>query len=105
MLTKKFIQENLLTQTGKLSSQKLRNHNVTLTNEQLYLIWHNLTAAPICLICCNIAKFKSFSQGYRTFCSSKCAANAISTITKRKKTNIKKYGVEHPTQLATIQKK
>jgi hypothetical protein len=57
-----------------------------------------------CIHCGNITKLISINKGYRKFCSVKCAKqyqsknsdNISLMLEKRKKTNIKKYGTDHP---------
>lgn len=91
--------------------------------EKLYRLVHNIVDTPKCK-CGNFVKFKSFSKGYHTFCSLKCAENdeevrkKISNtldikygkdrhvITEKiKQTNISKYGCENPMQNELIKEK
>lgn len=104
-ITKQYIKDNLLSILGKLSSQKIRTHNITLTTEQLYCIYNEINNPPRCQCCDNFTKFKSFSIGYTRFCSAKCSSNSISTKEKRKNTNLIKYGVESSFQSQDIKDK
>jgi hypothetical protein len=97
-------------------------------NAKLYLIYHEITENPKCIICNNNTKFKKFSQGFSKYCSMKCVGKDNKIQIKRenttkelyggkytltspvlikniKKTNLKKYGVEHPQQLKSIKEK
>jgi len=59
-----------------------------------------------CLSCRKPFKnFISFNQGYRHFCSPKCAASAEDTKQNKKQGMLKKYGVENPMQAEKIRLK
>ena len=73
------------------------------TSEKLYLLSHNFTTKPTCMICGSSVKFISFKEGYREFCSNSCKAKGTSS--KVAKTNLERYGVERPAQSAEIQAK
>jgi hypothetical protein len=73
--------------------------------EKLYCYFYKIDKTPLCPVCGNSVKFTSFIKGYHEFCSVKCLSNSTTTINKRKKTCLKKYGVEHATQSEEIQNK
>lgn len=60
-------------------------------SEGMYLFYHNMTQ-PKCPICGIDLKFKSWSEGYRQFCSVKCAS--IGSTTKREQTCLERYGAK-----------
>lgn len=104
-ITKEFIKQNLLDKSGKISSQKIRNHNVHATVEQLYQIWHEMSGPTKCAECDNPTKFKNFTAGYLTYCSTKCSAQSADTAAKKAATNLERYGHVHPSQCALTKKK
>ena len=84
--------------------------NATLA-EKIYLILNNKDKKPTCF-CGRNTTFISIKQGYRKYCSVKCSKNSPSfeaqkseSLKKRKKTNLKKYGVENPSQSELVKKK
>lgn len=74
-------------------------------SELLYLYFNNLKDIPKCPVCGNPVKFISFSKGYYTYCSNKCAYNSKEVSNKKKQTCLKKYGVENPSQLKLVKEK
>jgi rubrerythrin len=104
-ITTTFIKENLLTADGKLSSQKMRDNRITLSIESLYLIYHNMDAPAACSNCGKSSNFKNFTTGYRAYCSAKCSANSRSTNSKRKETNLIRYGFESAISAPAVQEK
>lgn len=81
-------------------------------SQALYLFYNDLEEPPRCKYCGNPVEYKSFSSGYRDFCSRSCLSKANSvkilekygtkcTLTlsnvknKSKETLLKHYGVEH----------
>lgn len=81
----------------KALSLHLRTHNISKKvyyDKYMFDGIHNK-----CIICGNPTKFHSLHKGYQLCCSKKC------TLSLRKQTNIKKYGVEYPTQNKKIQNK
>ena len=46
--------------------------------------------------CGNQTGFLGIHQGYREFCSCKCAGKSKNTLEKRKKMCLEKYGVDNP---------
>jgi len=68
----------------------------------------NIITIPNCEYCgINNKRFVGFTDGYNNFCSKKCAA--LSSIPKmlenRKINTIKKYGVQHTSQLQSVKDK
>ena len=120
MVTKEYIEENLLTKSGGLNANKTKTINET--SEDLYLIFHN-TDKPFCH-CGKQLPFINFIKGYRSACSLKCSNNnplrnekiskTYSNMTQEKRdlrnkkteeTNLKKYGVKRPSQNDSIKEK
>ena len=64
--------------------------------EKLYWYFYKIDNHPICPICGNRIKFRGFSIGYGTYCSTKCAR--IDSTDKIKQTCLRKYGVEWASQ-------
>jgi hypothetical protein len=52
----------------------------------------------LCLMCGNRCNFRSFSEGYKHYCSAKCHNSDDIVKQKSKETCIKKYGVENYSQ-------
>ena len=106
----------LLTTSGKLSSEKLKQlsqeqKDFLLSSTQarslaeaVYLAHYGI-APGTCELCGNVADFKSFRAGYRRFCSTKCSANSTKTQIARKNTCLAKYGVEHVSQSPEVKQK
>lgn len=78
-------------------------HNMTI--KDYYDKFYKKENEGICPVCGKSTKFIRFVEGYRVFCSSKCAANYLETIEKRKATNFKKMGVCFPLQNESIKNK
>jgi len=74
-------------------------------SQRIYCIIQNIHENPQCLICKNLVKWRKYSLGYHKYCSIKCAASDLNFHDKRKKTNLKKYGVEHAIQSKQIKEK
>ena len=62
--------------------------------EKLYWYINDIKEYPKCKCCGNLVKFRCFSQGYRTYCSSKCQNSDPDKINRTKQTNLEKYGFE-----------
>ena len=67
-------------------------------NEQQYNYHHHITEIPKCPICGKEVTFQSSNDGYRKYCSNKCAGADKEVKEKRKKTCLEKYGVEFAAQ-------
>lgn len=78
-------------------------HNMTI--KDYYDKFYKKENEGICPVCGKSTKFIRFVEGYRVFCSSKCAANYLETIEKRKATNFKKIDVCFPLQNESIKNK
>ena len=73
--------------------------------EKLWYYSNNITKEHLC-ICGNKTTFnKKFSNGYKKYCSSKCAQSDSETKNKRKKTVLEKYGVTNVAKNSDIRKK
>lgn len=78
------------------------------TAEFVYLCEHhsrNFLSKLFCPECGKRLKFVDRTIGYYTFCSVSCASNNPSIKNKRKNTNLRKYGVEHPQQCKEVRQK
>lgn len=73
--------------------------------EKLYWYINDIKEYPKCKCCDNLVKFRCFSQGYRTYCSSKCQNSDPDKINHTKQTNLEKYGFEAPAKSPEIQEK
>jgi very-short-patch-repair endonuclease len=106
----------LLSKTNKVSSCRLRKLSpeekqaileaagVGSLTEAVYLLHHSATPGA-CEACGARTAFKSFTAGYRRFCSSKCSANSDSTAKARADTCQRLYGAQHAQQSAPVQEK
>lgn len=91
-VNKKFIEEKLLTKSGKLNPNliKLMNHTI----EELYCIYNNIEK-QICK-CGKPRTFLTFQTGYRMTCGNpNCSNNIQEKILKEKQTKLEKYGDEN----------
>ncbi len=95
-------------------------HNIVLYNEIINFccdisdlsfvqkIWHWVSDSSVYFRCkCgNKTSFnRNWKDGYRKFCSAKCAQTEESSKEKRRKTNLEKYGVDNVAKSKTIQDK
>lgn len=61
--------------------------------QRVYDLINDITITPICNTCNeNDVKFDTFESGYKRYCSHSCSVANISTVEKRKLTNLVKYG-------------
>ena len=65
---------------------------------------NNISSHPRCE-CGNKVDFLTFTRGYRKFCSNICAQRSSRTRNKIRKTSLKKYGVENPSQSKKVKNK
>ena len=73
--------------------------------EKLWYWVNNINSKFLCS-CGNTTTFnKNWLNGYRNYCSPKCAQSSKSTKEKRVKTNLERYGVENVSKNETIKKK
>lgn len=70
----------------------VEKHSLTSNLEALYFIRAGLEKRPSCANC---GKGVRFENGWRTYCSKKCASQHPNTLAKRKATTLDRYGVEH----------
>lgn len=75
--------------------------------QKLYHFFHNDLSFKlgICPICGTRCKFKTFNEGYHTYCSVKCMNNDPIIQNKMRETSIKHFGVPHPAQSNLIKDK
>lgn len=109
--------------TSRLKEKYVLSHYKDLYNNiQEFCIIHNLSSLefkrkfwhyfndvleiPKCKTCNKeIEEFRSFTEGYAKYCSSKCGANNKSTLEKREETCLKKYSVTNVSKLEEIKEK
>lgn len=72
-ITKKYIEDNFI-QNGRFNGKKLNSSNLGVTNEEIYLIYHNIEK-PICPVCGGFTPYFGFKRGYQKTCSIKCSKN------------------------------
>ena len=74
--------------------------------EKLYLFINEITEKKLCLYCNkNTTTLINTIQGYRDYCSSKCATNDPNIQLKKEEKYLKKYGVKHSTLNKDVQAK
>jgi hypothetical protein len=74
-------------------------------SEAIYLILNNIEI-PLCVNCgIKKPKFKSNTEGYKKYCSTKCSNSHIDT--KQNKVNVfmERYGVENPSYIKEVREK
>ena len=76
-------------------------------SQKLYHYLHNDYELNLgkCIICGKKCTFNNFIKGYNQHCCISCAILDENTQNKMKQTNIKKFGVENPSQSEEIKKK
>ncbi|MFV2015925.1 MAG: hypothetical protein ACC656_10875, partial [Candidatus Heimdallarchaeota archaeon] len=74
--TTKSLNENYIERKWPELFKKLQVYPELYTlSQKIYLLQHNLESSPDCVYCKKVkVKFIKFSQGYRKYCSKKCAA-------------------------------
>lgn len=74
-------------------------------SERIYCIQHNITKRPKCKMCnLNNVPFR-YAIGYGKYCSHKCSNDdGAGRYKEVQKTNLKKYGVDNPFKVKSIQK-
>lgn len=78
--------------------------NSVKLSERIYCILNNIQQEKLCN-CGKTLEFEFWSRGYRKYCSAKCRANDTKLQNIIKKSNLKKYGKEHISQLESVKKK
>lgn len=95
-LTKEIIKEKFIRPDNNLNTRAFHLYTIDgiskINKHQITKVWLNLTEIPVCKECKKETQYISYKEGYRNFCSSKCAANSEETRNKTSKTNIAKYG-------------
>lgn len=71
---------------------------------KIWHVYHQIPNIPRCY-CNNILTFINVTKGYHKYCSKKCQVNSNETVEKRKKTCLKKHGVENAAQSEIIKNK
>ena len=64
--------------------------------EMIYLFYHELEKPPVCRMCGNKTKFLGYTNGYREFCSHKCADSCKDVQERKKQTSLKNFGTTVP---------
>jgi len=84
------------------------NLNITKFSQKIYHYINNIKTIPKCKKCkINDSRFNGFNIGYDKCCSKSCASKYSSKkgYENRKKNTIKKYNVEHTSQLEIVKVK
>lgn len=92
------------------------NPNVKYS-QRVWHVYHSIYTMGHCVVCQEHTKFANFSTGYNRTCSIQCSGkdpvrkekiskntDHASRISKSKKTNIERYGVDSPLKLSEFQK-
>lgn len=66
---------------------------------------NNIKNLPRCPVCGKLVKFHTLKNGYKKYCSIKCAANSSEFCSKRKNTILQKFGVKNVSQNNIIKNK
>jgi very-short-patch-repair endonuclease len=74
-------------------------------SERLYCILNNIASPVLCANCNNVTKYLDNKRMYQTYCSSKCASNALVLKEQRMATNRIKYGGNAPLCDPAVQNK
>jgi len=85
---------------------KIIEYNVSKLpwNQMVYNYLNSMAKLPKCA-CGGELKFISFKEGYRKYCSIRCATNSLEYKEKKENTLIEKYGVKNISQSELIKKK
>jgi len=75
--------------------------------EKVFLYRHKKKTRPKCIndSCNKEVKFKSYTCGYRDYCSTKCSASSKYLQEIKQNTNMKRYGTKSPFQCDDIKEK
>lgn len=84
--------------------EKIIKISANTFSEQLYIYIHG-AVDHICPVCGKETSFKDLLSGYSTYCSTKCSYKDPTRSDKIKHTNLRKYGVENPSQSQQIKDK
>lgn len=108
-IKKEWIEKNIPEYFQILSSfEKKLNIDVVKYSQLVYHYENNMINYPNCEYCNKPNKrFVGFETGYKMGCSRHCAIQLTrpTSIEKRRKNTIEKYGVEHTTQLDSVKDK
>lgn len=75
-------------------------------SEAAYFCYHGMEALPSCLKCASpVKKYVCFADGYRDYCSVKCAKSDPKIIEQTKKTSMDRYGVSNVSKSSKIKEK
>ena len=78
----------------------------TTISERAYCYINNINTNLKCPICkTNTLSYISFTKGYMKTCSQKCSGKNKNVLKARIKTNIERYGIEHPIKKSIFLKK
>lgn len=73
--------------------------------ERAFWIKKDMRDYNVCYCGNNITRFRSFTDGYKNHCSTKCGVNTDQCRKKKVETNIKRYGCENPQQNSDVREK
>lgn len=89
------------------NTKSLNKYSDVSFAERAYCFRNDIKDRPVCKLseCSNRVNFYKFYLGYSEHCCRKCMARNELTISKRKKTCLKKYGVSNPAKSEKVKKK
>lgn len=79
----------------------LQCHGTTFA-EKIHNYVNDIYGTPMCPICGSPVNFVNFANGYRKYCSNKCATSDPERIKKMEQTCFERYGVKNARQDANI---
>lgn len=74
-------------------------------SEMLYCYYHNLINRPVCRQCGRPVKFINLMNGYREYCSARCAGSSEAIKQKKIETCRRNFGTDFPMQSKAVRSK
>lgn len=103
VLTKEFIENNLIGTTGKIISKTAKKLGLAGKGDLIYRIMNGIDQIPVCSHCNNLpAKFNTFTTGYSPYCGLQCATKSIARTEKRESTLNARYGVSNTSLIPEV---
>ena len=84
---------------------KYKDYPIKKTTELIYLYYNGLNEPHRCPVCGKYTTFLDYKRGYQKYCGLKCSNSDPEVKAKKDATSIKKFGVAHAAQNATIKEK
>jgi G:T-mismatch repair DNA endonuclease (very short patch repair protein) len=85
--------------------EKLGKDKTKHLKEKIYILKNNIQDEPVCKTCRNPVQYSLRKERYLKYCSSECSNSCSEVREKKRKTYIKKYGVDNPQKNKQIQEK